>query len=400
MTIVGGVIVARILLFMIPSKNTRLLADWLRESYSIEHAYEGPSFEDVTVPNDSGKVTAEPNIRENNPPSLQGQFDLCILDGPAVERHSKDLIARKKAEGNTFLPFLLIAPSHNIGRILRHSAQIIDETVPIPIERIEMKRIIETLVRRRLLSCTLNKDKLLLQDENAQLVKALLQAERMAAIGQAITGVAHCIKNLLQGLQGGMFMLKKAIKKSNADVPERVIDVLDRNFLQMEELVLDMLTYSKEREPEYETTDLNNVVGSVVDLIRPKAEGKKVEVRFEPGADLANARIDPKGIYRCVLNLVSNACDACDSGGTVTVLTKSISEDQMAIEVSDDGCGMDPETIGRLFEAFFSTKGSKGTGLGLSVTQKIVKEHKGNIVVTSEPGKGSTFQIILPNGRK
>jgi signal transduction histidine kinase len=383
---------------MTPGKNTRLLADWLRESYSIEQADEGPSFEDMTVPDESGKVTAEPIAQENNPPSLQGQFDLCILDGPAVERHSKDLIARKRAEGNTFLPFLLIAPSHNIGRILRHSAQIIDETVPIPIERTELRRIIETLVRRRLLSCTLNKDKLLLQDENAQLVKALLQAERMAAIGQAITGVAHCIKNLLQGLQGGMFMLKKAIKKSNADVPERVVDVLDRNFTQMEELVLDMLTYSKEREPEYEIVDLNKVVCSVADLMRPKAEGKKVEIRFEPGAGLTEVHIDPKGIYRCVLNLVSNACDACDIGGSVNMVTRATSDGRVVIEVSDNGCGMDEETLGRIYDAFFSTKGSKGTGLGLSVTQKIVKEHNGTIDVHSELGKGSTFQILLPKG--
>ncbi len=110
--------------------------------------------------------------------------------------------------------------------------------------------------------------------------------------------------------------------------------------------------------------------------------------------------IDPKGIYRCLLNLVSNSIDACDNDGIVKLRTDIFPQDNLlTISVSDNGCGISKENIEKLFEVFFSTKGSKGTGLGLSVTHKIITEHGGEIKVTSEPGEDTEFQINLPLNR-
>ncbi len=232
---------------------------------------------------------------------------------------------------------------------------------------------------------------------NVQLTEDAIKAERLAAIGQAVTGIAHCIKNMLHGLKGGLFMVKLALKKATGQADDRGYQILERNQNRLTDLVQDMLTYSKDREPEYAPTDLNELVDSVVELMQTKAGEQQTKLAFRPDAALGDIVIDPKGIYRCVLNLVSNAIDACeDEKGGVTVVVRSDNGQKAVIEVADEGCGMDEETRASVFQPFFSSKGAGGTGLGLSLTQKIVNEHGGRISVESIEGRGSTFSISLP----
>jgi signal transduction histidine kinase len=132
-----------------------------------------------------------------------------------------------------------------------------------------------------------------------------------------------------------------------------------------------------------------------------RAREQKVELAFDPGDSIPAVTLDQQGIYRCVLNLVSNAIAACETdGGAVAVRTGMDEPGEVSIEVTDEGIGMAPETLASIFQPFFSLKGSKGTGLGLSVTRKIVQEHGGSVNVTSAPGKGSTFTIALPISRE
>jgi signal transduction histidine kinase len=158
-----------------------------------------------------------------------------------------------------------------------------------------------------------------------------------------------------------------------------------------------MLKYSKDHKPEYEATKIAELVGSIVDLMKVRAEDRHLQLRFNPNVDVGEIEIDPKGIYRCVLNLVTNALDACEKeNAVVEVSIIDGSKENIIIEVADQGSGMDESTLKSIFQPFFSKKGSKGTGLGLSVTQKIVQEHGGKIEVDSSPGQGSTFRIHLP----
>lgn len=244
-------------------------------------------------------------------------------------------------------------------------------------------------------------DQIAVAIQNALLSQEALKAERLAAIGEAVAGVAHCIKNMLNGLNGGMYLLKSSIKKSGADVPDRSIGMVDRNLELLKGLVMDMLTYAKDRQPEYEERDFNELVQSVVDLMLAKAAERGLALRYMPEAGLGKAEFDGQGVYRCVLNLVGNALDACEGreAAEVEVRTRRADDDAVAVEVADQGCGMDEATRKSLFRAFFSTKGSKGTGLGLSVTQKIIREHGGKIEVDSAVGQGTTFTITLPRRR-
>ena len=131
--------------------------------------------------------------------------------------------------------------------------------------------------------------------------------------------------------------------------------------------------------------------------MRESAKEKNVHISLELQPDIGEVTLDPKGVYRCILNLVSNAVDASDKPeGAVTIATQVVEEDSLLkISVSDNGCGISEEDKGKLFNVFFSTKGSKGTGLGLAVTEKIVSEHGGEIKVASKDGAGTTFTITL-----
>ena len=232
---------------------------------------------------------------------------------------------------------------------------------------------------------------------NVQLTRAAVDAARLAAVGQAVAGVAHSMKNLLYGLQGGLYVFRKDLKKANTEIPTRGLEMIERNFGRLFSLVREMLSYTKEHKPEYGTADPNEILRSVVELMRPAAQERGVRLSVEPQAVSGTVELDKDGIHHCVLNLVSNAIDACEEeGAAVSVSARDVGSDWIMIQVSDQGCGMDEKSRRCLFQPFFSSKGSKGTGLGLSVTRKIVHEHGGRIEVDSEEGKGSTFRILLP----
>jgi len=233
---------------------------------------------------------------------------------------------------------------------------------------------------------------------NLEMHKKVLDVERLAAVGQTVAGLTHCIKNILQGIKGGAYILDKGLEAGDSERVAKGWAMVKRKNDFMEELVWELLTYSKPREPEYVPTNLNALCEEICEIGRERITGDSVTVKYAGHAGLERIDVDPKGIRRCVLNLVTNAIDACaDQGGVVTV-SGNQSEDggHVEIVVRDTGCGMPPETVEKLFGVFFSTKGSKGTGLGLPITKKIVEEHGGRIFVDSIPDVGTGFTIRLP----
>jgi len=170
----------------------------------------------------------------------------------------------------------------------------------------------------------------------------------------------------------------------------------------MSDLVLDLLEYSKDSEPEYESCSPKEIVGKICAGLSEKAGEHAIEIVKDLDPSLQEVALDPKGIERCLQNLISNAIDACiydpSEGKKWAVHVRTMHENDRAVEleVSDNGCGMDEAIKERLFTSVFTTKEGRGTGLGLLNTQKIVKQHGGTITVESKPGKGSTFTIRLP----
>ena len=234
--------------------------------------------------------------------------------------------------------------------------------------------------------------------ENARLHEETVRQARLTALGQGIAGAAHCIKNILNGVHSGAYILDLGVKKDNLERVTKGWDIMKRNTQIMEDLVLDMLTYSRPRKPEMAPSDINQICSDIAELMKEKAASKNVEISLNLKPDLGELIFDPKGIYRSILNLVSNAVDACDIEAGNVGLSVEAGEDEtfFSVTISDNGCGISEENLKNLFKVFFSTKGSKGTGLGLAVTHKIIAEHGGDIRAESEVGVGTRFIIELP----
>jgi histidine kinase len=238
--------------------------------------------------------------------------------------------------------------------------------------------------------------------ELKRLEQGKLEAERLGAVGQTVAGLAHTIKNLLMGLEGGMYMLDTGLRKGEAD---RIVDgwqVLERNFQKTTTLVKDFLDFAKGRLPELRPADPVAVARGVVDLYRSAAARQGVELALETDGEVREAPLDVAGIETCLTNLVSNGIDAAllreRPGARVTVRARE-DDDDLVFEVVDNGCGMDQEVKSKVFTTFFTTKGGKGTGLGLLTTRKIVQEHGGRMEMDSVADRGSTFRIRLPRKR-
>jgi two-component system, NtrC family, sensor kinase len=231
--------------------------------------------------------------------------------------------------------------------------------------------------------------------ENARLYRETLEHERLVAIGQATAGVGHCVKNVLTGIRAGSDFITQALEAEDLKLLDRGWPILKRSVDRIEQIVMNMLDYSRDRQPEYTPTDLNMIAIDVVELQRQRAEKHGVQLEIVNSGD-CRAEVDSQRIYRALLNLVTNAIDACEnSGGSVTV--KAVcDETSCCISVADTGCGIPPEVRARIPDAFFSTKGSSGTGLGLACSYKIAAEHGGQIEIESEAGKGTVFRLYLP----
>jgi len=303
-----------------------------------------------------------------------------------------------------FLPILIVITGYGEMDLAIHSLQLdASDFINKPISNealfVALKRAEEKLeIKRKLKEYTEN-----LERKVEEATRELIEAERLATIGQTVAGLAHAIKNILGGLKGGVYVVNTALKKEDTNLLKTGWDMVERNINNISNLVLDMLNYSKERKPEYESCSPNAIADEVCKLMESKAKKSGIDIirNFDP--TMGEVSLDPNGIHRCLLNLISNAIDACvncpDRPGRVEVRTASENEWAVRLDVSDNGCGMDEETQKKVFSRFFSTKGSKGTGLGLLVTQKIIQEHEGIINFVSEVGKGSIFTIRLPHRR-
>jgi signal transduction histidine kinase len=163
---------------------------------------------------------------------------------------------------------------------------------------------------------------------------------------------------------------------------------------------MDMLTFSKEREPEHAPSDVNREVGDVIELMQSRAAEVDVQLSWHPAAEIPTLVFDPEGIHRAVLNVVTNAIDAAadtDQPGRVEVHSEYPADGAVVrIVVQDNGPGIAPDQRDTLFSPFVSTKKGRGTGLGLPVSEKIVKEHGGRILVESAPGQGARFTLEWP----
>ena len=232
----------------------------------------------------------------------------------------------------------------------------------------------------------------------------MIQSQKFAAIGQAVTGIQHAIKNMLNALKGGAYIARVGMSKDNRPQVEEGLGMVEEGIERISSLSHNMLNFAREWKPELEPVDLGDLVASVCELNRQTAADRGVALSHAAIEHLPAAMCDPKLIHMATTDLVVNAIDACTwkqyCGGESPeiALGTSVAEDGqwMVIEVRDNGCGMTEAIRRNVFAPFFSTKKTLGTGLGLAVTARIIKVHGGEISVESEPDHGTTFRIHIP----
>ena len=235
--------------------------------------------------------------------------------------------------------------------------------------------------------------------EDTTYYSAMVQSERLAAVGQTIATLSHHIKNILQGIRGGSYLVDMGLENEDLAVVRKGWDIVNRNQNKISSLVMDMLSFSKEREPDPVPSDLVALVTDIVETVQQRADEISAAIDWAPPTDVPQLLFDPEALSRAILNVVTNALDAVEDrdGAAVTIHVECDTEaERVRVIVGDNGEGMAPETIAEIFNLFVSTKVARGTGLGLTVSRKILREHGGDIRVTSQPGEGSTFVLEFP----
>ena len=236
-----------------------------------------------------------------------------------------------------------------------------------------------------------------------QLQQSLMQAEKMASIGTLTAGIAHEINNPLAGLRIGL----NRIARKPGDTKQIVdyIEMMQEALNKMEHVIQDLLTFSRRSPHEFEEVNACEILQKSIKLARYRIRTSNIFIDIDPAPCPYTIFIAANRMEQVFLNIIINAVDSVterqktepDLKGKIRIsITRE--EDFSRICFKDNGAGMEPELVHKIFDPFFTTKQvGEGTGLGLSVSYQIVKDHGGEILVESEPGKGASFSVVLPN---
>ena len=225
----------------------------------------------------------------------------------------------------------------------------------------------------------------------------MVQSEKLASMGTLLFGVAHELNNPLSNISISCQILKEEIKEDNKEFNMELLDQIDEETDRTKNIVSSLLDYSKKREKE--NINLKRAVDETTRFIKGEVP-TKIELSVSIPEDIT-LFVDKQRLQQALLNLIKNGIDAIGEQGKVSVSAHYIkNKESVVIEISDTGPGMDSEMVSNIFDPFFTTKASsKGYGLGLFIVHSMIEEHKGSIMVDSEPGFGTVFTIELPTNK-
>lgn len=378
--------------------DERPILEMLQLSLSIE------GYEVLTA--ESGEKALE-IFKEQRPRLVLTDIKMPGIDGIEVLKRIKamdDEVEVIVVTGHGDMDTAIAALQHGASDFITKPLR--DEVLMVSLERAEKKLAMTEQLKDYTENLELKVEKCKLEVKQAQ--DELLKTERLATIGETVTGLAHCIKNILTGLGGGMYMVHTGMLKEKHEMLEEGWAIFQRNVERVSDLVLDLLRYAKQTIPQRRAYRFNDIVATAVQIFEKEASDHHIKLIKDLDPDLPEVYVERDGIHRMLINLISNAVDACiydkdtTKGWEVIVKTKlerdAESKEYVLIEISDNGCGMTDEVKAELFQRFFTTKMGRGIGLGLLVSQKIIFEHNGDILIDSKAGEGTAvFVRLSPN---
>lgn len=222
--------------------------------------------------------------------------------------------------------------------------------------------------------------------------------DHLAALGLHIGAVSHGLKQVLTGLDGGSYLIDSGIEKSDTERIKEGWDIVKEKMSKTRRMVLDILYHTKKREPDRATILLNDLVGEIVSIIKPKAEKENVQLEIDCPENAISLHIDKTAVFSAFMSILENAVEACISKkkkGLVRFAIE-IKSPRIIFSIKDNGKGIEESKKDKLFDLFYSDKGNKGTGLGLFIASRSIKQHGGTITVKSKVNQYTEFIIALP----
>ena len=231
-----------------------------------------------------------------------------------------------------------------------------------------------------------------------EMERRLDKAERLSALGQLAAGVAHEIRNPLNAVSMASQRLKRDFVPADEDKArefQSLAGVIRDEIRRLNGIIEEFLTFSKSRRLEFHDYPVTDVLQKIVNLIREEATAKNIDIRTHWSTNGAIIPMDMDKLQQALLNIIKNAMESIDGKGVIDITVTQKTKDKISVKVSDTGCGMTSNEVERIFSPEYTTK-EKGLGLGLPLAHEIVRGHSGEILVFSEQGSGTTFEIILP----
>ncbi len=364
------------------------------------------------------EVTAAANGAEAWKLFQETSFAIVITDWVMPEIDGLELIRRIRAfQRPGYVHATLLTAKAQKEDLVEGMEAGADDFLTKPFDRDELRVRLRAAERIVNLEQSLAEQNRVLRETQA----ALVQTEKLASLGRLAAGVAHEINNPIAYVTNNLVVIRRdmqgalaalgAYGRGDGTEGARLAEVADIGYLQenfarmcdktleglqrVRDIVRNLRDFARLDEAEFKEADLNAALRSTLEIAGHQIREKGVRVETEFGA-VPLVLCHPGKVNQVFLNLIVNAAQACERGGSVAVLTRA-ELGAVVVEVRDDGCGISPEHRSRLFEPFFTTKPiGQGTGLGLSVSFGIVRDHGGAIEVDSEPGRGSTFRVRLP----
>lgn len=343
----------RILLLLEKKKNRDLLAAWLETRYEI--------------------------VKTWSEPSLTPSFDLCLVDGPTLDRIWPQVQDKKKIEQPVFLPFVLITTRKDVDMVTRHLWQGIDELILAPIEKVELQARVEILLRTRRLSLELK-----------------LRNEDLESFFHAMT---HDLRSPLRAITGFSGALSEEEAGCFSTKGRHYLAIIQEATLQMQELIDALFRFARlgREEIQLQEVDLRFISEKSLGALQEEIHSKQARVSLQE--ELPSVRANPTLLKMALSNLLSNALKFTAPGVQPRVrLSAHVKEGVCRIEIQDNGIGIAPENQPRLFTPFMQLHGVEeypGIGLGLATVQKAVELMGGRVGLRSSPEQGSTFWIEL-----
>ncbi|HEX2227030.1 MAG TPA: ATP-binding protein [Candidatus Binatia bacterium] len=233
-----------------------------------------------------------------------------------------------------------------------------------------------------------------LRKHGVDVERQLLASGHLVPLRELTASMAHELNNPLGIILG--FAQERLNDIDPSDPSYRTLQIINEEATRCEMVVRDLMEFARPRTPEFASTDVKEVIAKTFDLLARRLQHDQIEARDDTDAVLPMLDADPQLLQQVLVNLCSNSLDAMSPGGILSVAVKLERTDTLSIVVADTGFGIDRQSLGKIFQPFFSAKKRRGLGLGLPICDRIVKAHGGSIEVKSRPGEGTRVFIHLP----